>query len=39
MWLAVFYALLMLPIVFQLTVMLAIIDSWYDFRTRMNKAA
>lgn len=36
MWLAAFYALIMLPLVAQLVVLLALIDSWYDFRTRLK---
>lgn len=35
MWLVTFYILLMLPVVVQLVVLVALIDSWYDFRTRM----
>jgi len=35
-WLVVFYALLMLPLILQLVVMAAIVDSWYDFRKRMQ---
>jgi len=34
MVLVVFYALLMLPLVLQLVVLAAILDSWYDFRGR-----
>lgn len=34
MWLVVFYALLMLPLALQLVVLAAILDSWYDFRSR-----
>lgn len=37
MWLVAFYALIMLPLVVQLVVLLALIDSWYDFRTRLQK--
>ncbi len=36
MWLTVFYVVL-LPFVMQLVVLLALIDSWYDFRTRLQK--
>jgi len=36
MWLVAFYALLMLPIVLQLVVLAAIVDSWYDFRGRIK---
>ena len=35
MWLVTFYILLMLPTVVQLIVLLALIDSWYDFRSRL----
>ena len=38
MALVAFYILLMLPLVLQLVVLLALIDSWYDFRSRMNSA-
>ncbi|MDD9890268.1 MAG: hypothetical protein OXU30_08005 [Gammaproteobacteria bacterium] len=38
MVLLAFYVLLMLPLVLQLVVLLALIDSWYDFRSRMNSA-
>jgi len=34
MWLVVFYALMMLPIVVQLVVLAALVDSWYNFRSR-----
>jgi hypothetical protein len=36
MWLVVFYAVLMLPIVVYMVVLLALLDSWYDFRTRLQ---
>ena len=36
MWLVVFYALIMLPIVVELVALLALIDSWYDFRKRFQ---
>ena len=36
MWLVAFYALLMMPIVLQLVVLAAIVDSWYDFRGRIQ---
>lgn len=36
MWLTVFYVVL-LPFVMQLVVLLALVDSWYDFRTRSQK--
>ncbi|MEX2470176.1 MAG: hypothetical protein WD396_10505, partial [Pseudohongiellaceae bacterium] len=35
MWLVAFYALLMLPIVVQMVVLAALVDSWYDFRGRV----
>ena len=35
MWLATFYILLMLPTVVQIVVLLALVDSWYDFRSRL----
>ena len=38
MWLVAFYALIMLPLVAQIVVLLALIDSWYDFRTRLKNA-
>ena len=37
MWLVAFYALIVLPIVVEMVVLLALIDSWYDFRSRLNK--
>jgi len=37
MWLVVFYAVIMLPLVVQMVVLLALIDSWYDFRARLQK--
>lgn len=36
MWLVAFYALIMFPVVVQIVVLLALIDSWYDFRTRLQ---
>ena len=36
MWLVTFYILLMLPVVVQLLVLLALVDSWYDFRSRLS---
>jgi hypothetical protein len=39
MWLVVFYTVLMFPIVAQLTVLTALVDSWYDFRSRLPKAS
>lgn len=35
-WLIVLYTLLLLPIVTQIVVLLAIMDSWYDFRKRLS---
>ena len=32
---AVFYAVLLLPVVMQVVVLLALMDSWYDFRSRL----
>ncbi len=37
MWLIAFYALLMLPVAIQLVVLAALVDSWYDFRSRRKK--
>lgn len=37
MWLVAFYALIVLPIVVEMVVLLALIDSWYDFRSRLKK--
>jgi len=37
MVLVVFYVLLMLPVVIQVVVLLALIDSWYDFRARLDR--
>jgi len=39
MWLVTFYVLLMLPITVQMLVLFALIDSWYDFRTRLRGRA
>ncbi|MCI5105442.1 MAG: hypothetical protein MRY76_01885 [Pseudomonadales bacterium] len=36
MWLLAFYALLMLPPALQIVVFAAIIDSWYNFRARIQ---
>lgn len=36
MWLVAYYALLMLPPALQITVLAAIVDSWYDFRKRIR---
>ena len=35
--LVVFYVLLTLPVVIQVVVLLALIDSWYDFRARLDQ--
>jgi len=35
LWLKALYVLLMFPIVLQLVVLLALVDSWYDFRKRL----
>ena len=37
MALVAFYALFLLPMTLQLIVLLAVIDSWYDFRRRITK--
>ena len=39
LWLAVLYALIVLPLIANLAVLLALLDSWYDFRTRLTKSA
>tara|TARA_B110000444_G_scaffold255429_1_gene289796 strand:- start:1048 stop:1875 length:828 start_codon:yes stop_codon:yes gene_type:complete len=39
LWLAVLYALIVLPIIANMVVLLALLDSWYDFRTRLQKPA
>lgn len=39
LWLAVLYALILLPLIANLVVLLALLDSWYDFRTRLTKSA
>jgi hypothetical protein len=39
LWLAVLYALIVLPLIANLVVLLALLDSWYDFRTRLSKSA
>ena len=39
LWLAVLYALIMLPLIANLIVLLALLDSWYDFRSRLQKPA
>jgi len=38
LWLVTFYVLLALPMVVQLLVMLALVDSWYDFRRRLKSS-
>jgi len=39
LWLVAFYALLIVsPTVLQLIVLLALIDSWYDFRSRLQQS-
>jgi len=38
-WLVVFYLLVSLPSVIYMVVLLALFDSWYDFRTRLQKSA
>ncbi|MCH7817034.1 MAG: hypothetical protein IIC60_10750, partial [Proteobacteria bacterium] len=38
MWLTALYVLL-LPFVMQLIVLLALVDSWYDFRARLKSRA
>ena len=37
--LIVFYALLLLPITVQIILLLALIDSWYDFREKLDQMA
>ena len=34
LWLAALYAVLMLPVVVNMVVLLALVDSWYNFRKR-----
>ena len=36
MWLVVFYALIMLPMIVNMVVLLALLDSWYNFRARLK---
>ncbi len=36
-WLVALYALMVFPIVIQLLVLLALVDSWYDFRQRLQQ--
>ncbi len=38
MWLVTFYILLMLPVVVQLLILAALVDSWYDFRSRLQNS-
>ena len=39
LWLVIFYILLIvLPTVLQLLVLLALVDSWYDFRSRLQQS-
>lgn len=38
MWLAAFYAFLVMPVVVNMVVLLALVDSWYDFRARVPSA-
>ena len=39
LWLAALYALIMLPLIANMVVLLALLDSWYDFRNRLQKPA
>ena len=39
LWLAVVYAIIVLPLIANMIVLLALLDSWYDFRTRLQKPA
>jgi hypothetical protein len=39
LWLAVLYAIIVLPLITNIIVLLALLDSWYDFRTRLQKPA
>lgn len=39
LWLAVLYALIVLPLIANLVVLLALLDSWYDFRKRLQQPA
>jgi hypothetical protein len=39
LWLAVLYAIIVLPLIVNMIVLLALLDSWYDFRTRLQKPA
>ncbi|MEX0617940.1 MAG: hypothetical protein WDZ76_01350 [Pseudohongiellaceae bacterium] len=38
LWLVVFYSLLVLPLTMQVVVLLALVDSFYDFRRRLPAA-
>jgi len=38
MWLVTFYLVLMLPYMVQFLVLLALVDSWYDFRSRLQSS-
>ena len=38
-WLAVLYAIIVLPLIANMIVLLALLDSWYNFRTRLQKPA
>lgn len=38
MWLTALYAFLLLPVVAQLLVLLALVDSWYNFRARLKSS-
>jgi len=39
LWLAVLYALIVLPLIANLVVLLALLDSWYNFRKRLQQPA
>ena len=39
MWLVAMYMLLMLPTMMYLLILVAIVDSWYDFRGRLPKSS
>jgi len=39
LWLAVLYAIIVLPLIANMIVLLALLDSWYNFRTRLQKPA
>ena len=38
LWLLTFYVSLLLPLVMQSLILVALVDSWYDFRGRMRSA-